>query len=87
MHEPCHSDSLSDGDDNYEDDDDNTGDRNINVDDDADTNDDGGDNNCGNGDNIYGSTKDNIMVLVMRQMMVVTMLVIVGRGVLTTPIL
>ena len=86
MQELCDSDSLSDGDDNYEDDDD-KGDRNINVDDDADTNDDGG-NNCGNGDNIYGSsTKDNIMVLVMRQMMVVTMLVTVGRGVLTTPIL
>ena len=85
MQELCDSDSLSDGDDNYEDDDD-KGDRNITVDDDADTNDDGG-NNCGNGDNIYGSTKDNIMVLVMRQMMVVTMLVTVGRGVLTTPIL
>ena len=85
MQELCDSDSLSDGDDNYEDDDD-KGDRNINVDDDADTNDDGG-NNCGNGDNIYGSTKDNIMVLVMRQMMVVTMLVTVSRGVLTTPIL
>ena len=83
MQELCDSDSLSDGDDNYEDDDD-KGDRNINVDDDADTND-GGGNICGNDDNIYGSTKDNIMVLVMRQMMVV-MLVIVGRGVLTTPL-